>query len=326
MKTVFVVLFSLALVWLAYYLRDVLVLFLVSFILATAFEPIVNGLQKRHIPRWITILALYALVVGIVFALVRLIVPPITDQIRQILAHRTDYANQINSYIGMAPASLQNSIHNFANAIPDKVSAYSSSTTVFDNVFGIFSGVFGAITVFVIVFYLLSEKDTLENFIAIYWPEKSQKKAVAVYRKVVEKVSLWARGQLILSGSIFLLSYIGLSILHVPYALTLALIAGITEMLPVVGPFIGAAPAVFLSFTVYPLLALWVAIMYLSIQQFENHVLVPQVMKRAVGLSPVAIIFALLVGAKLLGIIGVILAVPVAAGIMVVVESLRKAE
>lgn len=322
-KTVFVALASLAAIALIYYLRDILVLFLVSFILATVFEPGVNVLEKKRVPRWLSILALYAVVIGIVFALVRLIVPPITAQVGQIVAHRTNYANQINSYIEKAPESVRISIHNFANSIPDKVSTYSS-TRIFDNAFGIFSGFLGAITVFVIVFYLLSEKNTVENGLLFYLPEKSKERVKKVYRQVVEKVSFWAKGQLILSGSIFLLTFIGLSVLKVPYALTLALIAGVTEMLPVVGPFIGALPAIFLAFTVYPLLALWTGLLYLAVQQFENHVLVPQVMKRAVGLSPVAIIFSILVGAKLLGIIGVILAVPVTAGIMVIVESFRE--
>ena len=321
-KTIFVIVASLAFMALAYYLRDVLVLFLVSFILATAFEPAVNLFERRKIPRWLSILALYALVIGVVFALVRLIVPPISSQVGQIVQNRVNYITKFNSYIEMAPESFRASIHNFANAIPARVTNYSS-TQIFDNVFGIFSGVFGAITVFVIVFYLLSERNTLENVLLEYWPEKSKKRALHTYKQVVEKVSFWARGQLILSGSIFLLTFIGLSILKVPYALTLSLIAGVTEMLPVIGPFIGAAPAVFLAFTVSPLLAVWTALLYLCVQQFENHVLVPQVMKRAVGLPPVAIIFALIVGAKLLGIIGVILAVPVTAGIMVVVEALR---
>jgi predicted PurR-regulated permease PerM len=319
-KTVFVVVASLAAIWLAYYLRDVLVLFLVSFILATAFEPAVNLMERRRVPRWLSILALYAVVIGIVFALVRLIVPPISAQVNQLVANRLEYVAKINSYIEMAPESFRASIHNFTNAIPERVTSYSS-TRIFDNVFGIFSGVFGAITVFVIVFYLLSQKNTLENMLLSYWPDKSRNRALDIFKQVVEKVSFWARGQLILSGSIFLLTFIGLTVLKVPYALTLALIAGVTEMLPVVGPFIGAAPAVLLAFTISPWLALWTGVLYLGIQQFENHILVPQVMKRAVGLSPVAIIFSLLVGAKLLGIIGVILAVPVAAGIMVVVDS-----
>jgi predicted PurR-regulated permease PerM len=110
----------------------------------------------------------------------------------------------------------------------------------------------------------------------------------------------------------------------IEYAVPLALIAAFTELLPYVGPWIGAIPAVIVALAMSPIMALWVALLYLGIQQFENHVLVPQVMKRTIGLSPVIIIFSLLVGAKLLGILGVLIAVPVAAMIALVVEEIKK--
>lgn len=320
-RTVFVVVFSLVIIWLLFYLRDIVALFVISFILATALEPAVNYFQKYKIPRWTSILALYLLVIAFVFALIRLIAPPISTQVHQLIQNKQSIVNSINHEISLLPASVQEQVHTLVNSIPDKVSNYSS-TKIFENAFGIFSGLIGAVTVFVIVFYLLLDKNTMEKFIGNYWPAKSNERAVTVFKKMVEKVSLWARGQLILSGSIGIFTFVGLSILGVPYALTLALIAAVTEMLPIVGPYIGAIPALIIAFSVAPSKALWVAILYVAAQQFENHVLVPQVMKRAVGLSPVAIILAILIGAKLLGIIGVILAVPVTAGLAVIAEEL----
>lgn len=325
-KSVFTVVFGLILLWLMFYLRDIIVLFFLAFILATAIEPLVNYLGKKKVPRWVTILGVFVALVLFVYLLIRLVIPPISEQVNNFIENRHVITERITSYLDRAPASLRTTIYDFSNHIPEKISKYSSSGRVVENVLGVFSGLFGFVTVLVITFYLLIENNSMENFIRDYWPVKSREKAVKVFTEIVKKISYWARGQMVLSGSIGILTYIGLTVLGVDYALTLALVAAVTELLPVVGPFIGSAPAILIAFAVSPALGLWVSLLYLGIQQFENHVLVPQVMKKAVGLSPVAIIFSLLVGAKLLGIIGVIISVPVASAVSVLLNSIKNKE
>ncbi len=325
-KSVFTVVFGLILLWLMFYLREIIVLFFLSFILATALEPIVNMLGKKGVPRWATIIGIIFIIVFGLYGLFRLIVPPMTIQVNHLIDNRHIITERAVNYLDSAPEAVRNAVYNFSNSFPEKITKYSSSINVVDNALGIFSGFLGFVTVIVISFYLLIDNNSMENFIKDYWPTNSKEKAVRIFSQIVEKISLWARGQLILSGSIGVLTFFGLTVLNVDYALTLALFAAITELLPVIGPFIGAAPAIFIAFTINPVLALWVALLYLGIQQFENHVLVPQVMKRAVGLSPVIIIFSILVGAKLLGIIGIIIAVPVASAVGVLIKSTKKKE
>jgi predicted PurR-regulated permease PerM len=323
-KSVFTVVFGLILLWVLFYLRDVIVLFFLAFILATAIEPLVNYLGRKKVPRIVTILGVYALLVLFFYMLFRLVVPPITEQVNHFVNDRHVITERISAYLDKAPASIRSTVYDFSNHIPEKISKYTSSNVVVNNVLGVFSGLFGFVTVLVITLYLLIENNSMENFIRDYWPSKSQTKAAKMFKEIVTKISYWARGQLVLSGSIGILTYVGLSVLGVDYALTLAIIAAVTELLPVVGPFIGAVPAILIAIAVSPNLALWVAVLYLGIQQFENHVLVPQVMKKAVGLSPVATIFALLVGAKMLGIIGVIISVPVASAVGVLINSVKR--
>lgn len=324
-KTVFIVALSLIFIWLIYFLKDVLVLFIIAFIFATALEPAVDWLGSKKIPRWVGILMIYLLVGLAIFTLIRLIVPPTSAQIQQGLANRHQIAEKLTNYFSHTSPEIQNAFQRYASTIPERLSGFSSSS-VFENALGIFSGIFGAFTMLVVTFYLLLERGTMEQAIDDFWPSHTKERASLVFRKIALKISLWLRAQLILSGSVGLITFIGLLFLHIEYALPLALFASLTELLPLVGPYIGAIPALIIAFTVSPLAALWVLVLYVGIQNFESHVLVPNVMKRAVGLSPVAIIFALLVGAKLLGILGLLMAVPVASAVAILIEEYKKRE
>ena len=141
-----------------------------------------------------------------------------------------------------------------------------------------------------------------------------------LFDRVKQRLGLWLRGQLLLGAVVAVLSYVGLLLLHVKFALVLALLAGVTELIPVIGPFIGAVPAVLVAASDHALLGLWVALLYVGIQQLENHLLVPRIMAEATGLNPIAVIVAILAAAKLAGIVGVLLAVPAAIIVKVLVD------
>lgn len=153
-------------------------------------------------------------------------------------------------------------------------------------------------------------------------PTKYQPYFTHLANRMQMKIGKWLRGQLFLSLIIFLLSWLGLSVLGVKYALVLAVFAGVTELIPYFGPFIGGVPAVLIAFTQSPTLAILVIVLYVVIQLIENHVLVPKVMQKAVGLNPVVTIIVILIGAKLAGILGIILAVPVTTALGVAAKDL----
>jgi predicted PurR-regulated permease PerM len=191
---------------------------------------------------------------------------------------------------------------------------------VVSRTFGVFNGVFSIITVLVISFYLVAEEKGMRQFIATLIPEHHQEYALGLVEKIQRKMGLWIIGQIILSFSIFILTFIGLTVLGVPNALLLATIAGLLEVVPYIGPTLSAVPALFFAFTVSPALALGVAILYLLIQKMEGYVLVPKIMEKTVGTSPLAVLIALLIGFKLAGVVGLLIAVPLVGAVTVVVN------
>jgi predicted PurR-regulated permease PerM len=195
-------------------------------------------------------------------------------------------------------------------------------TTVIGAVWGFFGGLFGLITILILAFYFLLDADRIvSTFLRLFSKTERPRVADACVR-VTTKVSAWLGGQLLLAAIIGSTAAIALGLMGVPYFYVLALIAGLGEMIPIVGPILAAIPAIAVAFTVSPALALGVAVFFLVQQQFENHVLVPKVMERQVGVSAVTVIVALLIGGSLLGIVGAILAVPTAAVLQVLFEEM----
>lgn len=323
LKSVITVMIAIILVGLVYYIRDILVLFLIAFILATALEPAVDFFEKKKIPRFLTMFVIYAFLGLFFYLMVRSLIPPISEQISALVSSRQMIAERITTYLSHMPAGVRTGLQDFVNTLPDKFTGLSGGSFV-NSVFGVFTGLMAALIVLVTTFYLLLEKNVMEKSIRAFWPTGSEGKALAVFKKISGKISLWARGQIILSTSIGLLTFIGLSILKFEYALLLAIVAAFLDIIPMIGPTITLVIGVALAFAYSPVYALWVGILFLAIQEFEAHVLVPQIMKRAVGISPVITIFAILIMGKLLGIIGVLIAIPVASIFLVIIEEMNK--
>jgi predicted PurR-regulated permease PerM len=172
----------------------------------------------------------------------------------------------------------------------------------------------------VLTFYLVVEQNAVKKIIKSFTPEERQELILQIYRRIQQRLGWWLRGQVILAFIIGFLAYIGLLILRVDYPAILALVAGVTEIIPYLGPIVGAIPAVFIAFFQSPVKALLVIILYYIIQWTENNVIVPKVMQKATGLNPIVVIVAIMIGAKVAGIFGVLLAVPVATALNIVVE------
>ncbi len=174
----------------------------------------------------------------------------------------------------------------------------------------------------ILTFYLLVEGNRLLDSLVRILPREERARGRVLARVITEKVSAWLGGQLLLGAIIGTTAAIGLWLIGIPYFYVLALIAGIGELIPVVGPVLSALPAIGVALSVSPTLALAVIVFYFFQQQFENHVLVPKVMSKQVGVSPVTVIVALLLGGSLLGLLGAILAVPSAAIVQLLFEEL----
>ncbi|HEX6973181.1 MAG TPA: AI-2E family transporter [Vicinamibacterales bacterium] len=309
------------LVWSAYYVRDVLLLIYVSGLLAVGFSPIVRLIERQKVlpigtarfPRWLAILVLYLVIIGALVGIGFLIVPPLVHQGQAFWNARVEMFDKAQEFL------IQKGLLREHLTLKEAVERAPVSTggdavgTVFGAIMGVGGGIFGLVTVLILTFYLLVESSTLRESMLRLFPADKRAQVDTASRDITVKVSAWLGGQLLLGATIGATSAVGLWLLGIPYFYVLALISGVGELIPVVGPILSAIPAIAVAATVSWNKVLFVIIFFVIQQQFENHVLVPKIMARQVGVSAVTVIVALLIGGKLLGILGAILAVPTAA-------------
>lgn len=313
LKVIFAVL-VLAFLWL---IRDIIILLVLSIILASAIEPLVDYLKLKRIPRPVSVLAVYLVVIGLVVLVVSLIIPPVAVE----FANLQNNLPQLSQVLEVKLPLMKLLFGNFdlGNIIRQSFSLVGDGS-LFSRTLVVFNGVFSVITMLVISFYLVAEQRGMKNFISALVPMKHQDMTVNLIAKIQTKMGLWVLGQLILSMFIFAFTFIGLTILGVKYALFLALLAGLLEIIPYLGPIISAIPAIFFALVQSPTLVIGVIILYILVQKTEGYILVPKIMERTIGTSPLVVLVALLVGFKLAGVLGLLVAVPLVGGIMVVVQ------
>lgn len=312
------------LLWFCWVVRDVLLIFLISIIISSAIDPVADYLSQRKIPRILSVSIIYILFLGLVALIGFLIVPPLTAQFEAIKS--ADVYQSFISKIGVYRETLSHSA--IGQSINNSFKEFFSNLggTLFATTKGVLTGVASVVSIFVISFYLTVEENGMKNFIKHLAPYKHQAYVMRLVTKIQHKIGAWLLGQLILSAIIFGLFFIGLSVLNVQYALILALIAGFLEIIPLIGPFIAGAFAIFFAFLQSPTLAVLVVILWVVTQQLENHIIVPVIMSRSVGLNPVMVILAVLTGATLGGFVGALIAIPVVSAISVFVTDVMEGE
>jgi len=321
--TVIKIIVILVLFYFLYLIGDILIILFVSLVFASAFDPTVDWLANRKIPRSIGILLIYFILFTVVSLVIFLIIPPITQEVTELSQNFPNYFDKLISVFSkLREYSYEHGIlDNIKNGLSSLTSNLPNAAGgVFSTLTGIFGGIVSFILILVLTFYMVVEENAMKKLIWSIAPQKHRVYLMQLMSRMQKKIGLWLRGQLILCLSIFILDYLGLLILNVKYALVLALIAGLTEFVPYFGPIIGAIPAVFLAFFQSPTLALFVAALYYIVQFVENHILVPKIMQKAVGLNPIVSIVALLVGFKIAGVIGAILSIPVVTAISVFIK------
>lgn len=313
-RSLFYLLGVLFLVWFLLQIKAIILIFFISFIFVSALSPIVDFLVGHKVPRGLSVLLIYLSFIVLIVLLVGSVIPPVVSQTRDLVA-------SLPLLLGEAVFdSYSRNISNFLSSGFTRVSGQALKVTV-----GVATAIFSLFTVLVITFYLLLEKDRFYGYLADLFPLSYQKRIKEGLTRVEEKLGSWVRGQLLLGVIIGLATFVGLTILGVGFSVPLAIIAGLLECVPTIGPIIAAIPAMIVASTNSLTQALLVAGLYTVIQQLENNFLVPQVMKKAVGVNPLITIMALLVGGKMLGLLGAVLAVPIVGVIMIVGEEIMKA-
>lgn len=310
-KTIFFITGFLLVLWSLYQITDVIVLLFIAIIFMSALSPIVNVLEKIKVPRTLGIAIVYILVISLIAGLLTFIITPLIEETANLSVN--------------LPQTLSKLFP--ANTLVDQQVIQQELTGLSKNLLqlslAIFNNFLALISIAVLTFYLLLERDKLDGLIAQFFIGHEER-IKSTTKKIEEKLGAWMRGQLALSLIIGSAAFLALTILGVPYALPLAILAGAMEIVPVIGPIISSIPAILVAYTISPFSALLVGIAYFIIQQLENNLIVPQVMRKAVGLNPLIIILAVAIGGKLLGVSGALLAVPIAVVVQVITEEIVK--
>jgi predicted PurR-regulated permease PerM len=311
-----------AFVWIFYNALGVVLSIFVAFVIAAGLDAPVTYLSKKGVPRILSTLVLFIMALSFLAGLVYTIVPLAISDFTQLFLNLKDYAGPFldNFQAGQALEVINQRLNDFSDTL---VSGTIPLTAVIGSLFG---NIFLAITVLMISFYLTVGRDGIERFLVAVLPTAYEESAIDLYLTTRKKIGQWLKGQMLLSLVIGLLTFIGLYFLDVKYALLLALLAGVFELIPFVGPVFSGGIAVLIALSTSFNLALYVLILFVIIQQLENNLLVPVVMKYTTNLNPAAILISILIGGTVFGFAGLILAVPASVLIQGVIEKWASAK
>lgn len=316
-KTIIFTVVFLIFLWIIYNIFDIILLLFVAFILTSAIRPLVDRLEQWKIPRVIGILLVYIVGISILYLIIKNILPP-------LIMESSHFGNQFPAYLNNVLAQFNISGISIGT-VQNQIGPITENAVKIT--LGLFSNLFSFITVLVFTFYFLLERKYLHRYLTVAFGSDYARIIFDVIEKIEYRLGAWVRGQLFLMFTIGIATYIGLFFLGMEYALPLALIAGLLEIVPMVGPIISAVPAILVALAISQNQAVMVTILYLVIQQLENNLIVPVIMRRAVGLPNIITLIALMIGGKIGGVLGAILSVPVVvAGVVVIKEFLSTRE
>ncbi len=324
-STIFKIVGVLLGLWFLYLVIDIVALFFLSVILTATLGPAIDWMSRHKVNRSFGVIIIYIALIVLIGVLISFLIPPMVSQFSSFSQNLPSYNEKFSStFAGVekyaASFGISFSSHEFLQNVTGNF--FQSSNQVFSTTVGVFSFFISILVVLALTFYMSVKEDGMNKFLTSITPRDHQKYVISVADRIKNKIGKWMVGQIILMVIIFVLDFVALSIFNIPYALILAVLAGVLEIVPYLGPIISATLASIIGFFISPVTGLIVLGVLTVIQQMESHVIVPQVMKKAVGLNPVVVILVLLIGAELGGVLGAILAVPIATSLSVVVGDL----
>ena len=312
-RVLFVVAFAVAL----YLIKDVLLVLFMALVISSALDAPISYLESKKIPRILATIFVFLAALSVLTLLLYTIVPVAIFEMKNLFEKLEELEiPAIGAFITpKLTEELKVNLGNLTNLL------FSGGVSFIEVIAGIFGGIAFVGAVFVLSFYLAASRDGVERFLRAVLPADAEDIAVKVYLSAKQKLGLWLKGQLILSFTVGILAFLGLWILGVKYSLILGILAAVLEMVPFVGPIFTGATAFLLGVSESLTLGIMVIVLFVIIQQIENHLLIPLVMRKTVGLHPVVAVIALLAGAQIAGFVGIILAVPTAVIIQEVIEN-----
>ena len=308
-------------IYFLYFIKDLLLILFLAMILASLIKPVANWFRQHKMPAAFGVIIVYIVLIGSLVGAISILSPALLKEAKALFGSLDEYIKNAGQFFSRFEAK-SDLLDNLSEKIKSITSGDSSNILgqLVATVRGFFGGVVSGVLVLVIAFYLVIEEDGLKKMARGIIPPAYYGNFVELAVKIQQKVGAWLRGQLLLGLIVGTMAYVGLLILGIPNALVLAFIAGLTEMVPYIGPIFGAIPAVLLALAISPIKGLSVVILYFIIQQTENHLLVPKVMQKTIGINPVISILALATGFKLGGVVGALISLPVVAAVEVILR------
>jgi len=293
--------------WFLYIIRDIILLVLIAFFLSIVIIPVVDFFERKKFPRWLGALIVYLIIFGALVFFGFLFFPVLISQGKFLFEKIPDYLKSI-----FGEGAIFGST-GFWETLKNWLTAPGLEKSQILSFFGnVISGLFSALIVFIISFYLSVDKDFVVRQINKLSSLKYKNFLANFYQTSQKQIGAWARASLLLCLLIGVSSYLGLVILDIKFALLLGVMTGVLEIIPYLGPWISGVIAFLVALSDSPFKALMVVIFYLILQQLENNLISPQVMRRAIGLNPVVILVVLMIGGKLAGPLGALLSIPLA--------------
>ncbi len=317
--------------WLLFILRDVALIVFTAIVIASAVEPGVRAISKRGMPRILSVIIIYLLIFSVFFSLFYFFLPSVLEDFATFLSMLPTYLNAFSSSgafdtyarilgIDMGSGISANDIMAGVRSAFD-VGAFGNAISAVSKIFG---GVFSFLLIAIFSFYFAVVETGVDDFLRVVTPKTHQPYVLGLWRRSQHKIGLWMQGQLLLAVIMGVLIYLGLTILGVPHALVLAVIAACFEIIPVFGPTLAAVPGITIAFVSGgPSMGLLAVALYVIAQQFENHLIYPLVVTRVVGVPPLLVILGIIIGGELAGFLGIILSVPVVAALQELVKDIE---
>lgn len=317
-------------------ISDIIILFLVSLLFAAAIDPTVDKLEQYKIPRGISVGGIMILLITVLSLFIYSMIPLLSSQLSDLgskigllVENLTNGTLRVPNFIQplVSEIALELEGTNFTAALQSQILNYSQELSglaenFLKTVISISNGLANFLIVLVLTYFMSVDEQEIDKFILRISPNKYGHYITVKINNIKQKVGEWLRGQIILMFVVGISTYLGLFLLGTDYAFTLSLIAGVTELVPVIGPWLGLIAAIPIAINQGGSMLLWVVILYFVIQRLENNLFVPIIMKKATGLNPIVVILAMLVGNKFLGIVGIIISIPLAAILSIFLEDI----
>jgi len=297
---IFTILFLISL-WFLYFIRDIILIFFISLLVMTILNPSVSKLSKFRIPRGLAVVIVYALLIGVLAGVIAGVLPPLVEQTTNFAVGLPKYLSNIGVSSVISEQIIREVVSR-VGSLPEQILKIG---------FSLVSNIISVLTVLIFAFYLLIARNKLDDQIVTIFGDQKRELVSEVLNSLENRLGGWARGEMSLMVLVGILNFIGFTILGIPYALPLALLAGLFEIVPNIGPILAAIPAVIIGFGISPVIGLATIALAFFVQQVENYVFVPKVMEESVGVSPVVTLLALAIGFRLAGVIGILISVPV---------------